>query len=102
MSATNGVRWHTVDLSQPDTAVLPRQTDAVVYLAQSEHFRDFPRRAHDIFSVNVLGVQSLLEYAKTAGCRTFVLASSGGVYQPSNSALKETMDVTARSTLGFY
>jgi UDP-glucose 4-epimerase len=96
------IHWHDVDLRDADTSSLPREADVVVYLAQSEHFRDFPRKADDIFAVNVASVQRFLEYARTAGCRTFVLASSGGVYPTSNSALKETLDTTTRSTLGFY
>src|SRR5437016_4304610 len=65
---------------QWDTASFPAQIDAVIHLAQSEHFRDFPEKAVDIFQVNAVSTLRLLDYARQAGARTFVLASSGGVY----------------------
>jgi len=54
--------------------------DAVIHLAQSHHYRDFPGRAPDIFDVNVGGCMALLEYARQAGAERFVYASSGGIY----------------------
>jgi nucleoside-diphosphate-sugar epimerase len=92
-----------IDLSRPwDEDMLPRRVDAVVHLAQSEHFREFPERAVDIFAVNVLASVRLLDYARRAGARTFVLASSGGVYAASNSGFAESAIIAARGDLGFY
>lgn len=74
------INWLKVDLAgRWDIKALPKKIDAVIYLAQSDHFRDFPRYAPDIFNVNVVGVFRMLEYAKAAGSRTFILASSGGI-----------------------
>lgn len=69
-----------MDLSTPlDEAKLPESVDAIVHLAQSRHFREFPSEAHDIFSVNTHRTFELLEYGRRAKIQRFVFASSGGV-----------------------
>lgn len=79
-----------VDLSEGlDRERLPARVDAVVHLAQSEHFRAFPERAHDIFAVNVAATADLLDYARTAGAQRLVLASSGGVCAPASERLAD-------------
>ncbi|OGA21481.1 MAG: hypothetical protein A3I02_01470 [Betaproteobacteria bacterium RIFCSPLOWO2_02_FULL_67_26] len=95
---------HTqVDLSEPwDAGVLPQRIDAVIHLAQSEHFREFPEHAVDVFAVNATATVRLLDYARRAGARTFVLASSGGVYAASDSDFTENARISARGDLGFY
>ncbi len=81
---------------------LPRRIDAVIHLAQSENFREFPERASDIFSVNTAATVRLLDYARRAGARAFVLASSGGVYGTSDAAFTENAAIPALGNLGFY
>jgi UDP-glucose 4-epimerase len=73
-----------------DVAALPVRIDAVVHLAQSEHYRDFPERADHIYAVNVESTFRLLDYARRAGAERFILASSGGVYGYAKDALTET------------
>lgn len=74
------IEFIKLDLSRKWSAdVLPRKVDAVIYLAQSGHFRDFPDHGINIFNVNTLSVLKFLEYARKAKVRTFILASSGGV-----------------------
>jgi len=85
-----------------DTGAFPGEIEAVIHLAQSEHFRDFPERALDIFQVNTLSTLRLLDYARRAGARTFVLASSGGIYGPRDRELTEDMEILAKGDLGFY
>jgi nucleoside-diphosphate-sugar epimerase len=88
------------DLARPlDRARLPERADAVVHLAQSRHYREFPERADDIFAVNVRSTFELLEYARGAGVRSFVFASTGGVYGYSYEKLVETDPV---NPLNFY
>ena len=95
--------WHTHDLSQPgEVNGLPARTDAVVYLAQSEFFRDFPEKSGEIFQVNTTSLLKLLEYARKANCRKFVFASTGGVYGTSERPMTETTPVAADGNLGFY
>lgn len=88
------------DLTRPlDYAKLPAHIDAVIHLAQSKHYKQFPERAQDIFDVNVRGTFDLLEYARHAGAESFVFTSSGGVYGYSYERFVETDPV---SPLNFY
>lgn len=82
------------DLSRPlNREALPEHIDAVIHLAQSERFREFPDGAEDVFAVNVQSTLGLLEYARTAGASRFVLASTGGVYAPSEAEITEESTV---------
>ena len=96
--------WHCADLSTPsfDMTQLPSRVDTVVYLAQSEAFREFPERASEVFEVNTASVQRLLDYARTHGARRFIYASSGGVYGAGADRLSEEAPVVADGNLGFY
>lgn len=95
--------YHSVDLSAGfDDRRLPERMDAIVYLAQSDHFREFPQRARDVFSVNVAGLLQLLDYARRAGATSFVSASSGGVYGSAERGLSEDISIPASGSLGFY
>lgn len=76
--------------------------DAVVYLAQSENFRDFPSKALSVFKVNLDGLMRALDFAAQKKVRAFVYASSGGVYQPSHQPLSEDSPLQADEKLGFY
>ncbi len=97
------VHWHRADLAaEVDVEELPGDVDAVVYLAQSESFRDFPEKAREVFAVNTASVLRLLDYARTRGARRFVLASSGGLYGSSNTGFNEDAPVAADGNLGFY
>jgi nucleoside-diphosphate-sugar epimerase len=97
------VVWQALDLSREfGSGELPDQADAVVYLAQSEHFREFPARALDIFQVNTVSLLRLLDYAQRSGVRNFVFASSGGVYGSGDTSLNEDLPVLAEGNLGFY
>jgi nucleoside-diphosphate-sugar epimerase len=103
LPARNNLVWHSTDVSAAmANGALPEQTDAVIYLAQSEHFRDFPDRALDIFDVNTIAVLRYLDYARRAGARTFVYASSGGVYGWGDTSMSETASIPAEGNLGFY
>ena len=58
-------------------ALLPPSVDAVVHLAQSPRFREFPGGTVDIFEVNSATTVRLLHYCCEAGGTRFVYASSG-------------------------
>ena len=81
---------------------LPENVDAVIHLAQSEHYREFPDQAEDIFSVNTMTTLKLLDYARRAGARTFIYASSGGVYGLGDEGFYENHPVMVGRELGFY
>jgi UDP-glucose 4-epimerase len=96
----SGVEWIAHDLVEPLAAApLPDRIDAVVHLAQSRRYREFPGGAHDVFDVNTRSTLELLEYARLAGARSFVFTSSGGVYGYSYEHFAETDPV---SPLNFY
>jgi nucleoside-diphosphate-sugar epimerase len=92
------VDWVDHDLTAPLAAArLPEHVDAVVHLAQSRRYREFPEGAPDVFAVNTRSTFELLEYARRAGARSFVYASTGGVYAPRGRPLVETDPVEPSS-----
>ncbi|HEY1037803.1 MAG TPA: NAD(P)-dependent oxidoreductase [Bacteroidia bacterium] len=91
------------DLNAEDFVTrLPGQVDAVVHLAQSEKFRDFPAASIDVFNVNTLSTLRLLDYARKANSKTFVYASSGGVYGNKDIGFTEDSPILGTGDLGFY
>ncbi|MBI6546612.1 MAG: NAD-dependent epimerase/dehydratase family protein, partial [Cyanobacteria bacterium NC_groundwater_1444_Ag_S-0.65um_54_12] len=97
------IRHLPIDLARHwDISCLPRRADVVIHLAQSEHFREFPSYAEEIFQVNTFSTLRLLDYARRAGVRTFVLASSGGIYGHGNQEFTEEGEVSAPGDLSYY
>lgn len=79
-----------LDLVAPfEVGNLPLHVDAVLHLAQSRHYKDFPDGAPDMFGVNVAATARLLEYALRAKASIFLLASTGSVYAASAEPLPE-------------
>lgn len=96
----SAARWIEHDLTAPlDYSRLPQQVDAIIHLAQSEFYKDFPARADDVYRLNVGATFELLEYARQAGAKHFVLASTGGVYGYGCRPFVETDPV---QLAGFY
>jgi UDP-glucose 4-epimerase len=92
--------WIVQDLARPlDLSLLPDRIDSIIHLAQSHRYREFPEGAEDVFAVNVHSTFQLLEYARGAGTRSFILASTGGIYGYSYEALLET---DPANPLNFY
>lgn len=81
---------------------LPKGVDAVIHLAQSQYFREFPMYAERIFRVNTTSTLGLLEYARNAQVKTFVLASSGGIYGHGDKGFSENEPIVAKDGMGFY
>lgn len=77
-------------------AGLPPSVDALVHLAQSTEYRNFPDGMRDMVAVNVQATAELLEYARQANCRHFILASTGSVYD-SRMPMAEDAPVQPRS-----
>jgi len=99
-SQQDGVTWLSGDLSRNDFVLsLPDRMDAVICLAQSKAYRQFPEQARDIFEVNVNSTLSLLEYARRAGVQTFIFASTANVYRQSHGRIAEDFDL---APLSFY
>lgn len=88
------VTYHAIDLSSDWSAkVLPDRIDAIIHLAQSRHYREFPQQAIEIFNVNLASTAKLLDYALHAGVKRFVLASTGGLHRSSASVIEESSPV---------
>lgn len=77
------------DLARDQHIKAPGAIDAVIHLAQSSRYRDFPAGADDIFSVNTASTARLLDLARRAGARSFVLASTGSVYGTQGGPCRE-------------
>ena len=78
------------------------QVDAIVHLAQSQKFRDFPAEAPDIFSTNVRSTVALLDWARRSGVKHFIYASTGGVYADSARYLEASTPLKTPGELDFY
>jgi UDP-glucose 4-epimerase len=99
----DGVTYCPLDLGGHwDTDRLPKKLTAIIHLAQSPKFRDFPDSAMDVFKVNVESTARLLDYAKRVGVKQFVYASSGGVYGKGARAFDENSPIVAPGQLGYY
>jgi nucleoside-diphosphate-sugar epimerase len=97
------VAWVTCDLAHPwDSVGLPAHADVIIHLAQSRRFRDFPGAATDMFAVNVASTLHLLEYARQAGVRQFIYASSGGIYGSGPRPFAESDPPQGHDRLNFY
>lgn len=83
-------------------AKLPKTIDSVVHLSQSANFRNFPDSALSVFQVNVASTARLLDYAGKAGARSFVFASSGGIYGTGEQPFSETSPPLDPTKLGYY
>ncbi len=79
---------------------LPDKVDVVLHAAQSRRYRDFPDGAGDVFSVNVAATAALLDYAYRAGATSFLLVSSGTVYEPYRGTLDENAPLAPLSLNG--
>jgi nucleoside-diphosphate-sugar epimerase len=58
--------------------------------------------AEGIFRVNTLSTLRLLEYSWHARVKTFVLASSGGIYGHGDVGFREDDPIPSKDGLGFY
>jgi len=91
------------DLTLLDTAGLPEDIEALITLAQSSQFRDFPGKAEEVFAVNVTANLKLLQWAVKSSVKRVVHASSGGIYGGKKGGnFFETDLLAVDSPLGFY
>jgi nucleoside-diphosphate-sugar epimerase len=99
-----GMRVVIADLASDYSLSLSNvgKIDSVVHLAQAGGWNAFPTNAGAIASVAVAATTCLAEFAVAHGAKSFVLASSGGIYGPSQTPILETAPIKAASELGFY
>ena len=98
-----GIKYISIDLETDwNVNQLPARVDVVIHLAQSSHFRDFPEKALNVFKVNIASTAKLLDYSRNNGVKSFLYASSGGVYGNSNQAFNENSSIVPPGKLGYY
>ena len=98
-----GAIWISQDLTKVvDWDKLPSDLDSIIYLAQSEHFRDFPEHVSKVLWVNTVQVVEFLDFARRTGVKDFIFASSGGVYGGGDSGFTEDSVIDTDTRLGFY
>lgn len=85
---TANVHYLCQDLAQPlDRQQLPQHLDAIIHQATVIDTDNVDEATP--FLVNVVGTWRLLQYAVEAGVRTFIHASTGGIYGCSQQPLLE-------------
>jgi UDP-glucose 4-epimerase len=96
-------RWLPADVSQEQyTAALPEAMDAIIHLAQSRYWRDFPEQVNDVVNVNVRSVAIAADYARRVGARQMILASSGSVYTQTEHPARESDPIDIERLTNFY
>ncbi len=94
------IEWIHQDLASPlDESRIPGGIHAIIHLAQSRHYRDFPGKVGDMFEVNMKSTLSLLELGRRLGVEKFIYASSGGIYGYSYEKFIET---DSTNPINFY
>jgi UDP-glucose 4-epimerase len=85
------VNWIVTDLGISDwTKSLPDEDfDAIIHLAQSKRYREFPNQAIDIFNINVKATVELAEWTLRHRVKRFLFASTGNVYGSKDCAHRE-------------
>jgi nucleoside-diphosphate-sugar epimerase len=82
------------------TSKFPEAVEAVIHLAQSRSYRQFPADSREMFDVNVGMTMSLLQWAAQSKVGQFCLVSSGAVYEPFAGSLQEEAALAPRGFLG--
>jgi UDP-glucose 4-epimerase len=82
------------------TSKFPAAIEAVIHLAQSRSYRNFPADSGEMFDVNVGMTMSMLQWAARSKVKQFCLVSSGAVYEPFSGVLQEDAAVGPHGFLG--
>lgn len=85
-----------------DPSMLPPRIDAIVHVAQARRWREFPRHANETIAINLTSTAKLLDHAVDHGIRSFVYASTGGVYRPAEHLLEETSPLKTPQECDLY
>jgi len=95
--APDSVKTLELDLAAPlDTPSLP-DVDAIIHLAQANVA--FPDSASELYRVNTVSTQELLDYARRVNAERFLYASSGSVYGTGDRPFRESDELP---TADFY
>lgn len=92
-----------IDLSSDwQSGILPDGLHAIIHLAQSDKFKDFPASAMDVFNVNLNSTAKLLDFAHKSHVQKFLLASTGGIYRRGKAPLSSDSELEAPTQLTQY
>lgn len=98
-----GMNYIPIDLETDwSLEILPEKVEVIIHLAQSAYFRDFPAKALSVFQVNIASTAKLLDYGVKVGLKSFIYASSGGVYGNGEHAFHENSAIVPPGQLGYY
>src|SRR5919198_5411454 len=67
----------------------PARIDAIVHLAQSRRYRDFPAGVGDMAAINAAAPGAIMSWAIAAGASRACFVSSGTVYEPYDAPMRE-------------
>ena len=97
------IKYYEIDLSDKfEVSILPKKVDVIIHLAQSIHYRSLLAKSEDIFNVNVLSTQRLLEFGIKASLKKFIFASSGSVYKSTLKAVDENSLIKPLDAMDLY
>lgn len=99
---SKNIEFIELNLFELDINKLPKNIDAVYYLAQSSKFREFPEEAADIFEININSPFKIINWAIKNKIRKFFYTSSGSVYSNSDKPLKESSSINLQEQRRFY
>ena len=90
------------DLNDADFSDIKEKIDVVYYLAQSNNFREFPKKSLEILNINIVSPLKLANWSINNGVKKFIYASSGGIYENSHDPLKEYNKINSNLRNGYY
>lgn len=88
---------NSTNVSLPDLPI-----DTIIHLAQSREYSSFPEQTESVVGVNIWSTAKLLDFAVRSRARSFLLASSGAVYCPSDLPLNESSPLQLDPPNSFY
>jgi nucleoside-diphosphate-sugar epimerase len=100
---TTGLKQDTVplDLLSDLTKFDFSSFTAVIYLAQSREYKNFPLGMSDLCRINVIAPGIIAQTLNSLGVK-FVYCSSGSVYKPSEFPISETDELKSNTSLDAY
>lgn len=90
------------DLAKFDVEILPKNIDAIYYVAQSNKFREFPNGSEDMTEINILTPIKIATWGSEHQVKIFVYASTGGVYTQTENIVHEIDNINTFKLNGFY
>ena len=91
-----------IDLSKSNKYNFPKDIEVIYYLAQSNHYRDFPEADKDMLWLNIISPIEIVSWALKSNVKKFIFASSGGVYKNPENPVKEIFNIDISNKNGFY